>query len=294
MPSFSQKLEITLHAALNAASERCHEYATLEHLLAALIGDEHAAEMMQGCGVVLDDLKGAVTQYLDTKLDSIKNEGCNDPMPTLGFQHVVQRAILSVQSTGKDQVTGANVLVALFSERKSYAVYFLQQHGITHGSAAYFLSHGATKGSNSPYDCFSEKEIIDLAIAILEYNVDRQYLHKTIRVFDVDKNIINSAMSDARKLQIKIETASISGNISQMAALFGGPIPGLAVLAKRFFDARGMSREYNFQRDTLRWACAVLFYIGYREDPNVIGRNTCLILQEFTSFPTNIGNWWVK
>src|SRR3954464_1259560 len=127
MPSFARELEQTLHNALTAASSRHHEYATLEHLLLALTGDEHAAKVMSACGVDLGDLKTAVTTYLDTELDALKTSGNADPSPTSGFQRVVQRAILHVQSSGREEVTGANVLVALFSERESYAVYFLQQ-----------------------------------------------------------------------------------------------------------------------------------------------------------------------
>ena len=93
MPSFSESLEKTLHNALKAASERHHEYATLEHLLYALIDDDHAAEVMRACGVALDDLQSAVVHYLDTELDSLKVEGHSDPSPTSGFQRVVQRAI---------------------------------------------------------------------------------------------------------------------------------------------------------------------------------------------------------
>ncbi|MEY4271051.1 MAG: ATP-dependent Clp protease ATP-binding subunit ClpA, partial [Pseudomonadota bacterium] len=146
MPSFSESLEKTLHSALKAASDRSHEYATLEHLLYALIDDEHAADVMRACGVDLGDLGTAVVHYLDTELDSLKVEGHNDPSPTGGFQRVVQRAILHVQSSGKDEVTGANVLVALFSERESYAVYFLQQQDMSRLDAVSFLSHGVGKG----------------------------------------------------------------------------------------------------------------------------------------------------
>jgi ATP-dependent Clp protease ATP-binding subunit ClpA len=112
MPSFARELEQTLHNALTAASTRRHEYATLEHLLLALIDDEHASKVMAACGVETSDLKDAVTVYLDTELDALKVEGESDPSPTSGFQRVVQRAILHVQSSGRDEVTGANVLVA--------------------------------------------------------------------------------------------------------------------------------------------------------------------------------------
>src|SRR3990167_634893 len=150
MPSFASALETTLHNALTHASERHHEYATLEHLLLALIEDEHASKVMQACGVDLGDLTDAVTHYLDTELDSLKVERDADPSPTSGFQRVVQRAILHVQSSGKDEVTGANVLVALFSERESYAVYFLQQQDMSRLDAVSYLSHGVGKGISAP------------------------------------------------------------------------------------------------------------------------------------------------
>jgi ATP-dependent Clp protease ATP-binding subunit ClpA len=147
MPSFARELEQTLHNALAAASTRRHEYATLEHLLLALIDDEHAAKVMTACGVELGDLKDAVALYLDSELDALKVEGNTDPSPTSGFQRVVQRAILHVQSSGREEVTGANVLVALFSERESYAVYFLQQQDMSRLDAVSFISHGVGKGA---------------------------------------------------------------------------------------------------------------------------------------------------
>ncbi|OJY67493.1 MAG: ATP-dependent Clp protease ATP-binding subunit ClpA [Sphingobium sp. 66-54] len=149
MPSFASALETTLHNALAHATERTHEYATLEHLLLALIDDEHAAKVMQACGVDLGELSDTVTHYLDTELDSLKVSGNVDPSPTSGFQRVVQRAILHVQSSGKEEVTGANVLVALFSERESYAVYFLQQQDMSRLDAVSYLSHGVGKGASS-------------------------------------------------------------------------------------------------------------------------------------------------
>ena len=149
MPSFSENLDKTLHAALKAASDRHHEYATLEHLLFALIDDEDAAEVMQACGVDIDELKDIVTHYIDTELDSMRVDGNDDPMPGMGLQRVVQRAILHVQSSGKDEVTGANVLVALFSERESHAVYFLQQQDMSRLDAVSYLSHGVGKGGTS-------------------------------------------------------------------------------------------------------------------------------------------------
>ncbi len=146
MPSFAQNLEKTLHTALANASERRHEYATLEHLLLALIDDEDAAQVMGSCGVDLAELGEVVKTYLDQEYQSLQTEDDADPQPTAGFQRVIQRAILHVQSSGKDTVTGANVLVALFSERDSYAVYFLQQQDMSRLDAVSFISHGIGKG----------------------------------------------------------------------------------------------------------------------------------------------------
>ncbi|MEQ9661985.1 MAG: ATP-dependent Clp protease ATP-binding subunit ClpA [Parasphingopyxis sp.] len=149
MPSFARELEQTLHNALAEAANRKHEYATLEHLLLALTDDDHAAQVMTACGVEISELQEAVTVYLDNELDALKIDGTTDPSPTSGFQRVVQRAILHVQSSGRDEVTGANVLVALFSERESYAVYFLQQQDMSRLDAVSFISHGVGKGDSS-------------------------------------------------------------------------------------------------------------------------------------------------
>src|SRR3954449_7396499 len=146
MPSFARELEQTLHNALGEASRRRHEYATLEHLLIALIDDEHASKVMTACGVNRDELRSSVKQYLDNELGALVADTATDPTPTSGFQRVVQRAILHVQSSGRDDVTGANVLVALFSERESYAVYFLQQQDMSRLDAVTYISHGVGKG----------------------------------------------------------------------------------------------------------------------------------------------------
>ena len=146
MPSFARELEQTLHNALAEAANRKHEYATLEHLLLALTDDDHAAQVMTACGVEISELQEAVAVYLDNELEALRIDGATDPSPTSGFQRVVQRAILHVQSSGRDEVTGANVLVALFSERESYAVYFLQQQDMSRLDAVSFISHGVGKG----------------------------------------------------------------------------------------------------------------------------------------------------
>ncbi len=141
----SRNLEQTLHRALGLANERRHEYATLEHLLLALGDDQDAATVLRACGVDLEKLKRDLTEFLDKDLAGLVTERAGDPKPTAGFQRVVQRAAIHVQSSGRDEVTGANVLVALFSERESHAVYFLQLQDMTRLDAVNFISHGIAK-----------------------------------------------------------------------------------------------------------------------------------------------------
>ncbi len=141
----SRNLEQTLHRSLALASERRHEYATLEHLLLGLTEDSDAATVLRACGVDLDKLRADLTEFLDKDLAGLATDRPGDPKPTAGFQRVVQRAAIHVQSSGRDEVTGANVLVALFSERESHAVYFLQTQDMTRLDAVNFISHGIAK-----------------------------------------------------------------------------------------------------------------------------------------------------
>src|SRR3984885_1905320 len=141
----SRNLEQTLHRALSLASERHHEYATLEHLLLGLADDTDAATVLRACGVDLDKLRNDLSEFLDKDLAGLATDRAGDPKPTAGFQRVVQRAAIHVQSSGRDEVTGANVLVALFSERESHAVYFLQLQDMTRLDAVNFISHGIAK-----------------------------------------------------------------------------------------------------------------------------------------------------
>src|SRR5918994_5287229 len=141
----SRNLEQTLHRALGLANERRHEYATLEHLLLALTEDGDATNVLRACGVDVEKRKRALTEFLDKDLAGLVAERSGDPKPTAGFQRVVQRAAIHVQSSGRDEVTGANVLVALFSERESHAVYFLQLQDMTRLDAVNFISHGIAK-----------------------------------------------------------------------------------------------------------------------------------------------------
>ncbi len=146
MPSFSSTLETAIHQALAIANERNHELATLEHLLLTLIDEPDAARVMRACGVNLDALRKTVTEYIDTELDSLVSdvEG-TEATPTTGFQRVIQRAAIHVQSSGRQEVTGGNVLVAIFAERESHAAYFLQEQDMTRYDAVNFISHGVAK-----------------------------------------------------------------------------------------------------------------------------------------------------
>ncbi|MXN64142.1 ATP-dependent Clp protease ATP-binding subunit ClpA [Stappia sp. GBMRC 2046] len=145
MPSFSRSLEKALHQALAYANERQQEYATLEHLLLALIDDQDAAAVMRACNVDLDLLRRNLIEYIDTELDNLMTDGEEDSKPTAGFQRVIQRAVIHVQSSGREEVTGANVLVAIFAERESHAAYFLQEQDMTRYDAVNYISHGIAK-----------------------------------------------------------------------------------------------------------------------------------------------------
>ena len=141
----SRNLEQTLHRALAHANERRHEYATLEHLLLALTEDADAMAVLRACGVDLDRLRAELSDYLDNELANLITNRPDDAKPTAGFQRVLQRAAIHVQSSGREEVTGANVLVALFSERESHAVYFLQEQEMTRFDAVNYISHGIAK-----------------------------------------------------------------------------------------------------------------------------------------------------
>ncbi|HEX3943922.1 MAG TPA: ATP-dependent Clp protease ATP-binding subunit ClpA [Rhizomicrobium sp.] len=145
MPSLSRSLEQALHRAIKLASDRHHEYATLEHLLLALIDDGDAQQVMKACNVNFDALRTSLRKYVDEELVTLVIEDGEDAKPTTGFQRVVQRAVLHVQNSGRDEVTGANVLVALFTERESHAVFFLQEQNMTRLDAVSYISHGIAK-----------------------------------------------------------------------------------------------------------------------------------------------------
>ena len=148
MPMLSSVLEQSLHRALGYAAQEGHEYATLEHLLLALLEDRDAVEVLRACNVDLDHLRNDLTEFLHVTLNDILIPGAiNDdtPKPTTSFQRVVQRAVIHVQSSQREEVTGAHILVSMFAERESYAVYFLQQQDMTRLDAVNFISHGTAK-----------------------------------------------------------------------------------------------------------------------------------------------------
>ncbi|MCW5723876.1 MAG: ATP-dependent Clp protease ATP-binding subunit ClpA [Maricaulaceae bacterium] len=145
MPSFSASLEDSLHRALGYANERGHEYATLEHLLLSLVDDEDAGAVMRACDLDLEELRATLTDYIDNDLNELAVDDNEDAKPTAGFQRVIQRAVIHVQNAGREEVTGANVLVAMFAERESHAAYFLAERDMTRYDAVNFISHGIAK-----------------------------------------------------------------------------------------------------------------------------------------------------
>ncbi len=146
MPSFSSTLEAAIHNALGHANQRKHELATLEHLLLALLDEPDAARVMKACGVEIDKLRKNIVAFLDEELDAlISDVDGSEAAPTTGFQRVIQRAAIHVQSSGRSEVTGANVLVAIFAERESHAAYFLQEQDMTRYDAVNYISHGVAK-----------------------------------------------------------------------------------------------------------------------------------------------------
>ncbi|MFQ6554005.1 ATP-dependent Clp protease ATP-binding subunit ClpA [Aestuariibius insulae] len=146
MPSFSSTLEQSIHSALAIANARHHELATLEHLLLALIDEPDAARVMKACSVDLEDLRKTLLEFIEDELSNLVTdvEG-SEAVPTAAFQRVIQRAAIHVQSSGRNEVTGANVLVAIFAERESNAAYFLQQQDMTRYDAVNFIAHGVAK-----------------------------------------------------------------------------------------------------------------------------------------------------
>ena len=147
----AQELEVTLHMAFVEARQQRHEFITTEHLLLALLDNPSAAEVLKACSAHIDDLRTGLSNFIKEHNTPLPGTEEVDTQPTLGFQRVIQRAIMHVQSTGngKKEVTGANVLVAIFGEKDSHAVYYLHQQGVTRLDVVNFIAHGIRKDGNS-------------------------------------------------------------------------------------------------------------------------------------------------
>ena len=141
----AQELEVSLHMAFMEARQKRHEFITVEHLLLAMLDNPSAAKVLRACAANIDDLRKTLADFVTTQTPTLAGSGEADTQPTLGFQRVIQRAILHVQSSGKKEVTGANVLVAIFGEKDSHAVYFLGQQGISRFDVVNYISHGISK-----------------------------------------------------------------------------------------------------------------------------------------------------
>ncbi|MFP4451523.1 MAG: Clp protease N-terminal domain-containing protein, partial [Rhodosalinus sp.] len=163
MPSFSTTLEQAIHSALALANSRSHEFATLEHLLLALVDEPEAAKVLKACNVDTEELRGTLVDFIDEELSNLVTdiEG-SEAVPTTAFQRVIQRAAIHVQSSGRTEVTGANVLVAIFAERESNAAFFLQEQDMTRYDAVNFIAHGVAKnpayGESRPVTGATEQE----------------------------------------------------------------------------------------------------------------------------------------
>ena len=146
MPSFSTTLEQAIHAALALANARRHEFATLEHLLLALVDEPDATRVLKACSVDTEELRTTLVSFIDDDLANLVTDiDGSEAVPTAAFQRVIQRAAIHVQSSGRTEVTGANVLVAIFAERESNAAYFLQEQDMTRYDAVNFIAHGVAK-----------------------------------------------------------------------------------------------------------------------------------------------------
>jgi ATP-dependent Clp protease ATP-binding subunit ClpA len=155
----SQELEVSLHMAFVEARQQRHEFITVEHLLLALLDNPSSADILRACAVDMDVLRKSLTGHIAENTPVIQGSDDVDTQPTLGFQRVIQRAIMHVQSTsnGKKEVTGANVLVAIFGEKDSHAVYFLHQQGVTRLDVVNFIAHGITKSGTTPPNATEEQ-----------------------------------------------------------------------------------------------------------------------------------------
>src|SRR5499425_806867 len=183
----AQELEVSLHMAFVEARQKQHEFITVEHLLLAMLDNPSAAEVLKACGVDLDDLRGVLTDFINEHTPRLSPHSDGDTQPTQGFQRVIQRAILHVQSSGKKEVTGANVLVAIFGEKESHAVYFLNQRGVTRLDVVNYIAHGITKSAQQkqekPESAKEESEGEQQSAGALDaYTLNLNHLAKTGKI----------------------------------------------------------------------------------------------------------------
>ena len=184
----AQELEVSLHMAFVEARQQRHEFITVEHLLLALLDNPSAAEVLRACSANIDDLRKSLTTFIKDNTPQVAGSDEVDTQPTLGFQRVIQRAIMHVQSTGngKKEVTGANVLVAIFGEKDSHAVYYLHQQGVTRLDVVNFIAHGIrktdapepTKASDAPADAEEQGEKTEKASPLEQFTQNLNQLAK--------------------------------------------------------------------------------------------------------------------
>src|SRR5512147_1116539 len=154
----AQELEVSLHMAFMDARQKRHEFISVEHLLLAMLDNPSASEVLRACGANIEVMREQLAKFVEEHTPKVGGEGEVDTQPTVGFQRVIQRAILHVQSSGKKEVTGANVLVAIFGEKESHAVYFLNQRGVTRLDVVNYIAHGITKHTPQKQDKGEAKE----------------------------------------------------------------------------------------------------------------------------------------
>jgi ATP-dependent Clp protease ATP-binding subunit ClpA len=172
----AQELEVSLHLAFVEARQKRHEFITVEHLLLAMLDNASAAQVLRACGADIEELRTVLVDFISTHTPILPGTGEVDTQPTVGFQRVIQRAILHVQSTNKKEVSGANILVALFSEKESHAVFFLNQRGITRLDVVNYIAHGISSATPQPVqkqaEAESEQEAESGEGALREYTQD--------------------------------------------------------------------------------------------------------------------------
>jgi DNA-binding CsgD family transcriptional regulator len=231
----SRNLEKSLHRALAHANDRRHEFATLEHLLLALTEDQDAMAVLRACSVDLDRLRHEVLTYVDNELGNLVTAQKDDAKPTASFQRVMQRAAIHVQSSGGEDVTGANVLVAMFAEREAHAVYFLQEQDMTRFDAINYISHSIAKAPGSTgreieaprpaiattkeravIECLGQGEVIDL-IAV-KLNISSSIVRVHIRNILTKFHVANSAVVAPATAPLPPSAASIEERLAFLHA----------------------------------------------------------------------------